>query len=70
MKTSFWARKNTTPGGKRIKPGGFGSAVVAGKGQVNMLLKYGWRALVAPTLWALVVMFAFAHIKEIAALIF
>ena len=44
--------------------------MVAGKGQVNMLLKYGWRALVAPALSALGVLFLVCHIKEIAALIF
>lgn len=67
---SFWARKNRLVGREKVKPGGSGSAVVAGKGQVNMLLKYGWRALAAPTLAAFGVLFFVCHIKEIAALIF
>ena len=65
---SFGARK-IPPGGYPNKPGGTGSAVVAGKGQVNMY-KFMLRDLLVLTPWFALVLIVSFNIKEIAGLIF
>lgn len=57
------------PGGYPIKPGGSGSAVVAGKGQVNMF-KFKLRDLLVLSPWFALVLIVSFNIKEIAGLIF
>lgn len=66
---SFWGLKTPPRGGYPDWPGGTGSAVVAGKGQVNMY-KFKLRDLLVLTPWFALVLIVSFNIKEIAGLIF
>lgn len=66
---SFGARKIPPPGGYPNRPGGTGSAVVAGKGQVNMY-KFKLRDLLVLMPWWMLMLIVLFNIKEIAAFIF
>ena len=51
-------------------PGGSGSAVVAGKGQVNMFFRYNWRYLAEAAVLLSCVLFVMCNFREIMEFIF
>ena len=69
-KNEFWARKITPRVGHSIRPGGSGSAVVAGKGQVNMFFRYNWRYLAETAVLFACVLFVMCNFREIMEFIF